>query len=59
MSRDLSGTKWTQLPLFGAVGAGRQDELSPVPEGFTLTPSADEQQESTQEVPDGGSEQPG
>jgi hypothetical protein len=56
MARDLSGLKWPDLPFHGAVGAGRQDEASPVPEGFSLTPSADAEPEpALQEVPDGSS----
>jgi hypothetical protein len=50
--KDFSGVKWTAWPLAGAVGAGRQDELAPPPEGFGLTPSAFVQEEA----PDAGPE---
>jgi hypothetical protein len=47
--RDESGVRWPQLPLFGAVGAGRQDDLPAPPDSFAPTPSAFVEQE--QEVP--------
>jgi hypothetical protein len=40
MAKDESGQRWPAWPVAGAVGAGRRDEASPVPDSFGLTPSA-------------------
>jgi hypothetical protein len=50
--KDFSGVRWPQLPVQGAVGAGRSDELPAPPEGFGPTPSAFVQEEA----PDAGPE---
>lgn len=54
MAKDQSGIRWPDVPLAGAFGAGQSDELPQTPAGFSLTPSA--QQE---EVAGAGPEQPG
>lgn len=50
MASDQSGTRWAQLPLFGAVGAGRRDELPTPPAGFGLTPSGEAEQETARQI---------
>jgi hypothetical protein len=42
---DQSGLRWPQWPVTGAVGAGRHDELAAAPDSFTLTPSAQAEQD--------------
>jgi len=63
MAVDQSGLKWPQVPIQGAVGAGRQDALPDAPAGFGLTPSGQAEQDAAQpaetpeeEVPGGGPE---
>lgn len=46
---DQSGLQWPQWPVAGAVGAGRHDELPAAPAGFSLTPSAQAEQEAVPE----------
>jgi hypothetical protein len=60
MAKDESGTTWTNWPLFGAVGAGRSDELLAPPASFGLTPSGQAEQDTArnEEVPGAGPELP-
>ncbi len=61
MAENYSGVRWPSWPVAGAVGAGRQDELAPVSEEFTLTPSGIAEQAAAvpKEVPGAEPEPPG